>query len=97
MDLIEKEKVIKLLSEYRTFMPQTDEECLINRLLNDIAIEVNNIEPISPTIAHWVDKTDWTGILGYKQCQCSNCEFVKSGRGTAYCERCGAKMTAYAE
>lgn len=56
------------------------------------------IQPVpTEATAHWLDKTDWTGIFGYKQCQCSSCEFVKSGRGTAYCERCGAKMTVYAE
>ena len=56
------------------------------------------IQPVPAEItAHWIDKTDWTGMLGYKQCQCSNCEFVKSGKGSLYCERCGAKMTAYVE
>ena len=94
MELIEKEKVLGLIRKHRLYPADNADDAYLNEVLTTIIYQV---EQMQPTTAHWIDKTDWTGMLGYKQCQCSSCEFVKSGRGTAYCERCGAKMTAYAE
>lgn len=94
MEYISKEQVIDLLHKHRLYPADNAEDAYLNEVLTTIIYQV---EQMQPTTAHWIDKTDWTGTLGYKQCQCSNCEFIKSGKGSLYCERCGAKMTAYAE
>lgn len=94
MEMIEKEKVLALICKHRLYPADNAEECYLNDVLTEI---ITRIEQMQPVTAHWIDKTNWTGMLGYKQCQCSNCESVKSGKGSLYCERCGAKMTAYVE
>ena len=97
MELIGKEKVLTLIHEHM-LCPNDDVDTLyLNGILANIAYQV---EQLQPTTAHWIDKTDWTGTLGYCQYQCSNCGFTKGskpfsrgdGKGSKFCEECGAVM-----
>ena len=48
----------------------------------------------------WIERTDWIGIIGQNTAKCSRCGFEKlgkpftrgDGKGSKYCEECGAKM-----
>lgn len=97
MKLIEKEKVLDLIRKHRLYPADNADDAYLNEVLTTI---IYQIEQLQPTTAHWVDKTDWTSTLGYCQYQCSNCGFTKGGRpfsrkdgkGSKYCEECGATM-----
>ena len=97
MELIEKEQVIELLRKHRLYPADNADDAYLNGILANIEYQV---EQMQPTTAHWIDKTDWTGMLGYCQYQCSNCGFTKGskpfsrcdGKGSKVCEECGAVM-----
>lgn len=51
--------------------------------------------------AEWIDNTEWIGSFGVCRYTCSACGFIKNskpfsagtGKGSKYCEECGAKMS----
>lgn len=51
--------------------------------------------------AEWIDHTEWIGSFGMCRYTCSACGFTKNekpfsagnGKGSKYCEECGAKMS----
>ena len=51
--------------------------------------------------AEWIDNTEWIGAFGVCRYTCSACGFTKNekpfsagnGKGSKYCEECGAKMS----
>lgn len=70
-----------------------------NQALLDVIklVESIKIEPV----AEWIDNTEWIGSFGMCRYTCSACGFTKNekpfsagnGKGSKYCEECGAKMS----
>ena len=71
-----------------------------NQALLDVLKIVESIHTDTKQ-AEWIDNTEWIGSFGMCKYTCSACGFTKNekpfsagnGKGSKYCEECGAKMS----
>lgn len=100
----EKEKLISQIRQLYKNIYSYERRSIYKEGYNEALLDVMKLlESVNTNVlqAEWIDNTEWIGAFGMCRYTCSACGFIKNekpfsadnGKGSKYCEECGAKMS----